>query len=799
MKQQAERPSNHAQNDFKTRKNRRRPLLYARLPKQHEQERDAGYAELRRQLDLELHKKRLAAEEEGTGIRAEHLSKIEKEICELRHTRLAEITKAETVEQHRIRALIAVERAQHAEETRNTIERLQAERGELHKYRGELDAAKDDVTYRETMLSAKQRALESRGNAIEVEVARLVAQRQKSFESSENILRDEIHRLRGALTKTDGLFGCFEELKRRLGDDPERVLLELNGKTDELKALREELATRPPKELRERFGNQQREIERLQSRIVETEAAASEHRQRLASENELRGKLSQADADNKALRNRVQGLDAECSRLTEELKRMRAAYEREEDREKRISEIEAPHLEIVRPSLQKTDIDEIEWLDGIGHACIDYGLRFHPRILRAFHTALKTSEWSPLTILAGVSGTGKSELPRLYSHFGGMPFMHLSVQPNWDSQESMLGFFNSIDNRFDAQPVLRFLAQTQRKEGKGKDGKDYPGLDHTICMVLLDEMNLAHAELYFAEFLSKLENRRGTKGADVPALDVKLGAGLRPYELRLGRNVLWAGTMNQDETTKALSDKVLDRAIVIHFPRPTSLERRKQLKALPQAGPLLPRKVWESWWSKNSEFTDEDVRPFKGFIEEMNTSLSKAGRALGHRVWQSVEYYMANYPEVMAARKSKDSVQLRASMRIAFEDQLVQKVMPKLRGIETRGRSKSECLDKIRAQLVEQDYQIVDDFDLACEFGYGQFMWQSANYLRDGRDEPPKAPEGPTPSSPELTNGKPTIEDPGKPPDLSFPSADFRPGEPDRQERWNGLGVKQKKMYKAKG
>ena len=116
-------------------------------------------------------------------------------------------------------------------------------------------------------------------------------------------------------------------------------------------------------------------------------------------------------------------------------------------------------------------------------------------------------------MLAGVSGTGKSELPRLYSHFGGLYFEPLSVQPNWDSQESMLGFFNSIDNRFDAQPVLRFLAQSQKPWVPATDEHDgYPGLADAVCMVLLDEMNLAHPELYFAEFLSKLELRRGRGG-----------------------------------------------------------------------------------------------------------------------------------------------------------------------------------------------------------------------------------------------------------------------------------------------
>ena len=192
--------------------------------------------------------------------------------------------------------------------------------------------------------------------------------------------------------------------------------------------------------------------------------------------------------------------------------------------------------------------------------------------------------------------------------------------------------------------------------------------------------------------------------------------------------------MNQDETTKSLSDKVLDRGIVINFPRPTILERRNQLKPLGDQAPLLSRKLWESWWCRESIFTDDQILPYKRFVEEMNNSLSKVGRALGHRVWQSIEYYLANYPDVLEAQRTNDESQLAKSMRIAFEDQLVQKVMPKLRGIETRGRGKSDCLDKIESQLVDEDYSIVEDFNLACEFGYGQFIWNSANYLKD--DEP---------------------------------------------------------------
>jgi hypothetical protein len=103
---------------------------------------------------------------------------------------------------------------------------------------------------------------------------------------------------------------------------------------------------------------------------------------------------------------------------------------------------------------------------------------------------------------------------------------------------------------------------------------------------------------------------------------------------------------------------------------------------------------------------------------------------------------MANYPDVLAAQKSKDKDTLAKAMHIAFEDQLVQKVMPKLRGIDTRGKSKTECLDKIRGLIVSgvggSSFNLVEDFDLACELGYGQFIWQSANYLKDEPGNEPR-------------------------------------------------------------
>lgn len=692
-------------------------------------QRDTGYADTRAKLDEELFKLRKEQEKDLESKRTNALAAIEKERTEERASRIASLEEE-----------IADKLKAHEATIQQDKDELEQKRKAFLKDQAELDELKDELEYQKQRIQSRKDDLKEREANLNDEVDTKVVERKQSFESEKSALNDEIAHLRESIKTSSALISNFEELKYKLGDeDPAAVLLKLKTYEEEIKKLRDDLATRPTQEMQEAF-------DRLKSEQSELQLAC----ERLSEENEALRSSARAQSDlemqvaelsdkNKSLQRRFESVDADNNRLMEELKRLQSSYEREQDREARIRDIETPYIQkelprAVAPKKEEQAQYELQWLDGISESCLDYGLRFPRRILHAFHTALKTSEWSPITVLAGVSGTGKSELPRLYSHFGGINFLSLSVQPNWDSQESMLGFFNSIDNKFDAQPVLRLLAQSQKAQAE-----DYPfGLEDAMSLVLMDEMNLAHVELYFAEFLSKLELRRGTKGGDIPFLDVKLGAGIQPYQLPIGRNVLWAGTMNQDETTKSLSDKVLDRGIVINFPRPTTLERRRQLTPLGDQTPLLSRKLWESWWCRESRFNDDQILPFKGFIEDMNSSLSKVGRALGHRVWQSIEYYMANYPDVLEAQRNNDDAGLAKAMKVAFEDQLVQKVMPKLRGIETRGKSKSGCLDKIRTQLVNEEYTIIEDFDLACEFGYGQFIWNSANYLKD--DEVERSP-----------------------------------------------------------
>ena len=715
-------------------------------------EAEAEAARKTQEADSEIFQRKQAAEADISEKKSSALAALEKELSDIRSRRLKEIEEAEEAERIRIRESIAKEREDWDDERSKKSDQLAAEREEIEKLRGVLSAQMDEINRRNSEFQDRERDLEDmeermrarakrRSERLDQEAEELAAEYRATADSEKAAMADENARLRASLRTQEDLLSAYRELEVRLGGQtPEKVLLDLNSKTEEIRTLREELASRPTDELRDRYETIARAMQSKDAVIEDLQRKVEAAAQATAVAADLKRQIQEAKAQSDTSERLARIYETSAKQATAELEKLQADFDRlygtPAGEDERREEIEMPYIlrANARPAETAPDVNELEWLNGIHQACEDYGLHFNKRLLTAFHTSLKTAEWAPLTVLAGVSGTGKSELPRLYSHFGGLYFAPVSVQPNWDSQESMLGFFNSIDNRFDAQPVLNFLAQTQKDWEPEADG--YPGLRDAMSLVLLDEMNLAHPELYFAEFLSKLELRRGTR-QNLSQLDVKIGSGMKPYKLPLGRNVLWVGTMNQDETTKSLSDKVLDRSIVMNFPRPTELKRRQVLRPLDERnrGAILSNRTWGSWCQMKSTFTDEEIRPYKKFVEEMNASLGVAGRAIGHLVWQSVEYYMSNYPEVLAAT---DRAAKAEAMHIAFEDQLVQKVMPKLRGIDTRGKSKTECLDRIREQLITgadgEGFDLIEDFDQACELGYGQFIWSSANYLKEDDD-----------------------------------------------------------------
>ena len=307
------------------------------------------------------------------------------------------------------------------------------------------------------------------------------------------------------------------------------------------------------------------------------------------------------------------------------------------------------------------------------------------RLLYAFHTSLKTSDMSSLTVMAGVSGTGKSAIPKLYSEAMGIHFQPLAVEPRWDSPKDLLGFFNYVTNRYEPTMLARALFQFQGLHYD--DFKPKADMHEYMLMPMLDEMNLARIEYYFSEFLSKLEMRRlvaplTKENLAVVALEIFQGFNAKgesgkvveesPIRLFANQNTLFVGTMNEDETTQSLSDKVIDRANVLYFGRPDHLQAKAGGAGNAVTFMPLKKSTWNSW---HKDANEEELRFAREKLAALNRTLADFNRPFAHRTFQAMLSYIANYP--VGPDEDRDDV-----IKRALADQIGMRIMPKLYGVD---------------------------------------------------------------------------------------------------------------------
>jgi hypothetical protein len=192
--------------------------------------------------------------------------------------------------------------------------------------------------------------------------------------------------------------------------------------------------------------------------------------------------------------------------------------------------------------------------------------------------------------------------------------------------------------------------------------------------------------------------------------------------------------MNEDETTKTLSDKVIDRGNILSFPRPIKFMRYIN-KELVSRRPMIRKELWDLWSSqenkpKNSDKLSEIIDSYSDVVMQINLSLRFANRALGHRVWQGIESYMLSHPIVINEKNNFDN--LKIALKFAFEEALVLKVIPKLRGIELEKEMFKNCFNPIRDLIEKNANGLLEDFDLAINNQFSTtntFVWDSARYL----------------------------------------------------------------------
>ncbi len=260
-------------------------------------------------------------------------------------------------------------------------------------------------------------------------------------------------------------------------------------------------------------------------------------------------------------------------------------------------------------------------------------------------------------------------------------WLFLSVRPDWRDSKSLLGYFNPITQSYEWTDFLRFLLKAEQDYRKNSSSA-------LAWFVILDEMNLAYVEYYFADLLSVMESGRDAEGWSREALrfprpiQIGLDADVPPVHIHLPPNFYVVGTVNVDETTHAFSPKVLDRAFTLElnevdftqYPRPMA-NLASDLLTSDQRQSLLAD------FSRNGRFVYRDKQEIASFVglypnvrtrlQTLNELLRQSNHHFGYRVFDEiVEFLIAADENGMFSAIEDDP----------FDTAVLMKVLPKFHG-----------------------------------------------------------------------------------------------------------------------
>ncbi|MEZ4826460.1 MAG: AAA family ATPase [Bacteroidia bacterium] len=316
-----------------------------------------------------------------------------------------------------------------------------------------------------------------------------------------------------------------------------------------------------------------------------------------------------------------------------------------------------------RPAQTKTQHYARAVLSHIHEYISGQGFFFTKQDIANFYLSLKTK---PFVILAGISGTGKTQLARQFAAAIGCKdnCTLIPVRPDWTDPSDLLGY-RDISGKFRGQALFSAIIKAHQHPEE-------------IFFVILDEMNLARVEHYLSDFLSIMETREkaGERVTTDPILTADmLDENLAGLPTGFPDNLYLIGTVNMDETTHPFSRKVLDRANSIemnevHLDWPAADEGIEPMDDVFNdfliSTYVQPRDV--------NEDEKQRMRGTLQFLTEVNEILKKADLQFGYRVRDEIAFYMLNRYEIRELVSEQE----------ALDIQVMQKILPRIHGSSRR-------------------------------------------------------------------------------------------------------------------
>lgn len=295
------------------------------------------------------------------------------------------------------------------------------------------------------------------------------------------------------------------------------------------------------------------------------------------------------------------------------------------------------------------------------------GFHYPQGLIENLYLSLKTK---PFVILAGVSGTGKTKLIKLFAEALGATgdngqFTLIPVRPDWSDPSDLLGY-KDLSGVFRPGRLAEVLVEASQRENQ-----------HKPYFVCLDEMNLARVEYYFSDVLSVIETQEWKQDRIVTSKLINRES-LLPEDqsiygdLSIPDNVYLIGTVNMDETTHPFSKKVLDRANTIEFnyidlQQYPSLEPQDEGAPMPVHNSFL-RSEYLQLIDVYFDYT-ELVHATTEKLVKINHILEEIHSHVGFRIRDSICFYMV-YNQRYELLSNDE----------AFDLQLLQKILPRVHG-----------------------------------------------------------------------------------------------------------------------
>ena len=293
------------------------------------------------------------------------------------------------------------------------------------------------------------------------------------------------------------------------------------------------------------------------------------------------------------------------------------------------------------------DITLKEFCEGFRAYCASkLSLYYTIEEIRRFVAGLSSSK---IILMQGMSGTGKTSLAVAFGKYVKNPSAVIPIQPMWKERTDLLGYYNEFTKKFNETELLCKMYEANAKGG--------------MYITVLDEMNIARIEYYFAEFLSLLELPENS-GRYLDVVGEKWESdpkGLENGKIKLPENMWFVGTANNDDSTFVISDKVYDRAMVMDLNtkcKPFEARGGREIKLSAEKFRKLCENAREEYG-----ITERNLRRIKVIDEYLQ---EKYHTSFGNRIMKQIKEYV---PVMMACGGSEEE---------GIDDILSRKVLRKL-------------------------------------------------------------------------------------------------------------------------